>query len=281
MKIYMGVIAAGLLTATAAAAQTDPDFADSPRWYGAFGVGFHSPDAVNSQSTGDAPDGRPYDWQWKTQFGAAMAGSIGYRATPHIRVELQTGYYNSALSSAHTPGGESGGVSIARPGEPYGLCSTASVAPACISPGHSGGNWTWMWTGMANVIYDIRPDRRIDPFIGVGAGVAHVEWPNTWAFSNVPGTISATNPSSQTLKDAGTLARAGQFAVQALGGVSYRLSAKLRLDATYYDYLTPERLRWNPLNNTPGLPRGDGLQPGDFLGRFQDQSLIVGLRYAF
>jgi len=172
-------------------------------------------------------------------------------------------------------------LSIQRPGEPYGLCATGSVPPNCISPAHGHGNWTWTLTGMANVIVDLTPDRRLDPFVGVGAGFAHLQWPNTYAFSNVTGPITPTNPAAQTLKDAGTLNRTSQLAVQLIGGVSYALSRKTRVDLTYRHYFTPGLLRWNPLNNTPGIPPGSGLQPGDFQGRLQDDSMTAGLRYAF
>jgi opacity protein-like surface antigen len=284
LKIRLGLIASILFCATSAAAQSDEDFASSPRWYGAFGFGYHWPQTVNSVSTRPAPDGLPYDWRWKTKSDAAMAGSIGYRLTPHVRAEIQAGYYNSSLLSAHAPGGQSGGLSLARPGEPWGLCATASVAPNCSPAGRQPASWSWMLTGMANVIYDVAPDRRLDPFVGVGVGFAHVEWAGdslTYRFSGVPGVISPTNPALQTLKDAGTLDRPSQLAFQALGGLSYRVAPRIHLDLTYYHYFTPEKLRWNPEYTTPGLSRSQGLQPGDFLGRFQDDSLIVGVRYAF
>jgi OOP family OmpA-OmpF porin len=288
MKLKPCLTAVALLAvtifATNAAAQSDPDFVDGARWYGALGVGYHWPATVDSHSTGLAPDGRPYDWQWKTQSSVAVVARLGYRFTPHIRGEIETGYYNSSLLSVQAPGGTAGGVSIARPGEPYGLCSRTSPANGCIPAGGSPGSWTWMLAGMANVIYDVLPDQRLDPFIGAGVGIAHVEWAGdalTYRFSNVPGTISPANPAVQTLKDAGTLDRISQLAFQVLGGVSYRVAPKVHLDLTYYYYLTPNNLRWNPVNNTPGLAVGAGLRPGDFLGKFQDQSLIVACRYAF
>jgi OOP family OmpA-OmpF porin len=277
-------LVAVMAVATNAAAQSGRDFTDGPRWYGALGVGFHWPKTVDSQSTGLAPDGRPYDWQWKTQSSVAVVARLGYRFTPHVRAEIESGYYNSSLLSVHAPGGTAGGVSLARPGEPYGLCSRTSVGPACIPAGGSPGSWTWMLAGMANVIYDVLPNQRLDPFIGAGVGIAHVEWAGdalTYRFSNVPGIISQTNPAVQTLKDAGTLDRPSQLAFQFLGGLSYRIAPRIHLDLTYYDYFTPNKLRWNPVNNTPGLAVGAGLRPGDFLGRFQDQSVIVGYRYAF
>jgi opacity protein-like surface antigen len=209
-----------------------------------------------------------------------MAGSIGYRFAPHFRAELQSGYYNSNLDAVHAPGAAVNGLSAARPGEPYGLCAKTSTPPGCLAP----RGWTFMWTGMANLIYDTLPDSRFDPFVGAGVGLTHVQWAahsRTDLFSGVPGPISVNNPATQFFKNAGTLNRLSQFSVQALAGVSYRISPRFHLDLTYYHYLTAGMFRWNPVNSTPGLPVGAGLRTGDFLGRFQDDSAIVSVRYAF
>lgn len=284
MKIFLAVTAAALLSAASASAQDGQAFTDEHPWYVALDAGYHWPRTVNSHSTGLAPDGRPYDWRWKTASSWAMLAKVGYRLTRHMRLEAETGYFNSSLLSVHAPGGTNGGVSIERPGEPYGLCSPASVPPACIPAGATPNSLTWMWTGMANAIFDLAPGKRLDPFVGVGVGIAHVEWAGhalSYAFSNVPGTISASNPAIQTLKNAGTLDRVSQVAVQFLAGVSYPVRPRINLDMTYRQYLTPGSPRWNPENDTPGLPVGAGLRPGDFLGRFQDQSVTLGVRYAF
>lgn len=280
VRIWIGAAAGVLFAAGSAAAQTDRDFADSPHWYVALGVGYHLPGTVDSHSTLPAPDGHPYDWRWQTANGGALVGSIGYRFTPHLRVELESGAYDSDLVSVHAPGGNDGGLSASRPGEPFGLCAATSILPKCVRP----SGWTYMWTGFTNLIYDIMPERSVQPFLGMGVGLAHFEWAahsRTDEFSGVPGPISISNPAVQTLKNAGTLFQPSQLAIQFLGGVSYRLARDFRLDFTYYHYLTPGNLRWNPVNSTPGLAVGAGLRPGDFLGKFQDDSVIVSLRYAF
>jgi OOP family OmpA-OmpF porin len=279
----VGLTVVALLAATNAIAQTSQTFRNSPRWYAEIGAGFHWPSTVYSHSLLPAPDGKPYDWVWRTQPSVAVVANIGYRITPHWRVEIDSGFYNSPLQSIHAPGPDDGGVSATRPGEPYGLCARNSVLPNCISLAHSHPNVTFEWSGFANAIYDILPNRRFDPFIGAGAGMEHIEWSGVaenYVFSKVTGPSAAGYP-DQILKGAGTLFRPDQFAIQFLGGVSYRISRRLRLDTTYYYYFAPGLLRWNPENNTPGLPVGAGLRPGDFLGRFHDQSVIVSLRYAF
>ena len=279
---FMAAMGSTLLNAPIAHAAEPQGFDDAGRrWYGSFAIGYNWPQTVNSHSTRPAPDGLPYDWQWQSKSDWSMNGSIGYRLTRHVRAEFEIGYQNSALNSVHAPGGSANGISILRPSEPYGLCATASVPPGCVSPGDAKNNWTWMFTSMANVIFDVLPDERIDPFVGVGAGFAHVQWPSLFAFSNVPGPITATNPASQVLKGAGTFATKDPYGIEALAGLSFHATPRVRLDVTYRYYFTPGNLRWNPANTTPGLSSADGLQPGDFLGRFQDHSITAGLRYAF
>jgi OmpA-OmpF porin, OOP family len=270
--------AATLLAASDAVAQGF----DEPRWYGAFDLGHHWPGQIDSRSTGDAPDGKPYDWRWKFRDDWAVDVRFGRRLTPHLRAEGEFGFQHTDVTSVHAPGAEAGGVSASRPGEPFGLCAAPPAGGKCAPASGFNKDITAIFTGMANVIYDVSPERRIEPFFGAGVGFTHIEMLTTYWFSNVPGVITPTNPARQTLKLAGTLARPGEFAVQGLAGLSYRVAPRLHLDVTYRHFFTPGSLRWNPLNNTaPGLPQGSGLRPGDFLGHFDDQSLTAGLRYAF
>jgi opacity protein-like surface antigen len=282
VKIWFGALAF-LLVATAAQAQEASDAPQPLRWYAELGTGYHWPSTVYSHSFLPAPDGKPYDWVWRTKPSYVVLANFGYRITPHWRVEIDSGFYNSPLESIHAPGPDNGGVSLTRPGEPYGLCARNTVLPKCNSLSGSSPNVTFEWSGFLNGIYDILPRNRFDPFVGVGVGMEHIEWAGVaenYVFSKVTGPSAASYP-LQLFKGAGTLFRPNQFAMQFLGGVSYRLSRRLRLDTTYYYYFAPGLLRWNPQNTTPGLPVGAGLRPGDFLGRFHDQSVIVSLRYAF
>jgi opacity protein-like surface antigen len=271
-------ILAMLSAASSAAAQGF----DEPHWYGALDVGAHFPGQIDSRSTGNAPDGKPYDWQWKFRDDWAVGGRIGYRFAPHLRVEGEVQFQHTDVTSVHAPGPDAGGFSASRPGEPWGLCAAPPAGGRCAPASGSNTDITAVYTGTANVIYDVWPDRRIDPFVGAGVGITHIEMLTTYAFSGVPGPITPTNPAAQTLKLAGTLTRPGEFAVQGLAGVSYRLARRLHMDLTYRYAFTPGELRWNPVNNTaPGLPQGGGLRPGDFMGRFSDQSVTLGLRYAY
>ena len=284
MKIWVGVIAAVLLTATSAAAQRAENFATDRHFYAGMSFGFHWPHKVDSTSVLPAPDGEPYHWEWRTQANFAVMGRIGYRFSPHFRLECESAYYHSRLLSVHAPGqSDANGMSVSRPGEPYGLCAEQSVLPNCIPVSGQRLNWTHMWTGFLNAIYDMAPRSRFNPFIGAGVGMAHIEWAaytQKYLFSGV-GTVTANNPAVQQFWSAGTLFRPNQFAIQFLGGFSYPLTHHVTLDLTYYYYFTPFKLTWNPVNSTPGLPVGAGLRPDDFNGRFHDDSIMVGFRYAF
>jgi len=276
LKCLAAVIA---LAATNASAQDASGGASNePRWYGAIDGGYHWPLTIDSRSVGLAPDGLPYDWRWKTNSEWAALGRIGYRLSSHVRIELEGGYRQSSLNSVTAPGGVAGGLSIARPGEPYGLCSRASIAPACVAPSGADKNWVYTESAMANVMFDILPRKRFDPFVGAGVGIEHIQWNANYAFSNVPGPITPTNPAHQIIQLGGSMDRLSQFAFQVLGGVSYRATRRLSVDFTYR-FLAAEFLRWNTDNNTPGIDYLHGLQPRDFRGALEDQALTVGLRY--
>jgi opacity protein-like surface antigen len=94
----------------------------------------------------------------------------------------------------------------------------------------------------------------------------------------VPGPITPQNPATQTLQLGGSILRPTQFAFQGIGGFSYKLKRKLSLDMTYR-YIDAPFLRWNTVNDTPGVARPLGLHPGDFRGASQDFSIDLGLRY--
>lgn len=263
-----------VLAASSAAAQS----LDAPRWYGAFDFGGHWPGSINSSSTGSAPDGKPYDWQWRFRSDWALAARLGYRLTRHVRVEGEFSFEPTDVASAHAPGADVGGVSASRPGEPWGLCQTPPAAGACAPLNGPNKYFTADYAGMANVIYDVTPDRRIDPFFGVGFGATHIQMHTTYWFSATPGSTVST---PQSLELAGTLTHAGELALQGLAGLSYRIAPRVQLDVTYRYYFTPGDVIWNPLNLTTGVPAASLLRPGNFSGQFADQSAMMGVRYAF
>lgn len=278
-KLLAGaVFAAGLLAPSLAVADPDGDAATVSRPYVALDLGYHWPLPIDARSLSPAPDGQPFDWQYRLNSDWAAFGRVGYRLDPHVRIEIDTGLRESNIHSIQATGPDVGGLAAGRPGEPFGLCDHTSVPPPCARLGEPHVNWAYADDGMVNLLYDILPRSRIDPFVGVGAGVYHLQFDAHYYFSGVPGPITPTNPATQQLQLGGSIDRLTQFAYQAIGGASYRLRRRLFLDMTYR-YICAPRLRWNTLNDTPGLTPTEGLQPHDFRGSAQDVSLTLGLRY--
>src|SRR5271154_6285307 len=197
-KLLTGVATAALLAASGAAAQGASDYNwQDLGWYGAADFGYHWPSLGNGHSTGLAPDGAAYNYHFRENNDWAGFGRLGYRFTPHVRAEIEGGYRQSGFNSIVAPGGISGGASVARPLEPYGLCSPSSVSPGCVRP----SGWVDTYTVMANVIFDLNPKSRwFDPFVGAGAGLNHTEFHGNTVFGNVPNAITPTNPAVQSLR---------------------------------------------------------------------------------
>ena len=126
MKRWMilGTSLAGLACAAAAApAMAEP----ASGWYGSVGGGYHSPESV-SVGVLAAERGRIKD-DWM------VAGALGYRFDPHIRLEVEGSY---------------------RPGHFDNLGTTGDFRSTAA---------------MANLLFDVFPNSRLHPFIGGGVGV--------------------------------------------------------------------------------------------------------------
>lgn len=283
-------IAAAMLIPTCAMADDDQAAAPAHEWphppggwlhpYVALDFGYNWPLAINATSFDPAPDGQPYKWRYQLNGDWNGFLRVGYRVTPHLRVEFDGGLRESNINSIHSTGAMGpNGLVQGRPGEPWGLCEKTIVPPPCTAVyGHPHTNWAYADNGMINAVYDFTPERRLTPFLGVGVGIYHLQFDSHFYFSGVPGPITAVNPATQTLQLGGSILRPTQFAFQGIGGFSYKLKRKLNLDFTYR-YIDAPFLRWNTLNDTPGVARPNGLQPGDFRGASQDVSVDVGLRY--
>ncbi|HWT50886.1 MAG TPA: outer membrane protein, partial [Caulobacter sp.] len=229
-------------------------------WYGAVDLGYHWPQSIKTESDGNAPDGAHYHWAWKSDNDWTGFVRLGYQFNPHWRAEVEGGYRPGDLKSVHGPAQRN----------PIGLCTPGvtrtTAAATCGSPDGSVDSWTLM----ANVIYDFAPDAWLNPFVGAGVGINRLDVKALGQFSNVPGTISATNPAIQNLTvDDNDLA----VAWQAIAGASIKATDKLKIDFTYR-YTTGAEHTWQTTGSS-------ALQPGAFEGQYKDQSLTVGLRYSF
>ena len=203
-KLLAGAAVAATLVASGASAQ------DSG-WYGAIDLGYHWSDDENYDSALGPINVDPDD-EW---MGAAR---LGYRLSPHWRVELEGAY---------------------RPGE----IPTGGLFGA-------GGN-TEVWSLMGNVIVDFIPEGDISPFVGVGAGIAAAQADATVAPFIVLDDSDAT------------------WAWQAIAGVSAKATDRINVDLTYRYFETGE---FNFANAGTA---------GPLSGKFNDQSVTVGIRYSF
>ena len=96
---------------------------------------------------------------------------IGYRINGHLRIELEGGYRHEGVQSI-TGVGVNDGLFI---------CNANSGAGTCETPGGSVN----AWTGMGNLLIDVLPHSRINPFVGGGVGFVDIS-------SNTHGTVCDT-----------------------------------------------------------------------------------------
>ncbi|MDB5449943.1 MAG: OmpA family protein, partial [Phenylobacterium sp.] len=254
-KLLAGAALAAVFTASGAAAQVG--------WYGAVDLGYHWPEGIEATSANNAPNGAPYSWKFNQQDDWAGFARLGYQLSDHWRVELEAGYRSGNIDTVR--GGSNQQIA--------GLCTPGVIrtaaAPNCGSP--SGDLKSW--TVMGNVLYDFLPNSAINPFVGAGVGVNHLNVKVDGQFSNVPNLTAATlatNPAVQNLHidDSDTA-----FAWQLIAGVAWKATDRLNVDLTYR-YLGGSDLSFASTGS-------NALQPGAFSGEYRDQSVTVGLRYSF
>ena len=258
-KLLAGAAMLAAFAATGASAQAPTGF------YGAVDLGYHKPEGIDAESSNNAPDGRRYDWNFSPEDDFTGFARIGYRLSPQFRLELEGGYRGGDIESVRgTPRAAN---------YPIGLCTQAVIRttanPNCGSPDGSIDAYTFM----ANAIFDLNfiTFQRIVPFIGAGVGVNRLNADVIGQFSNV-GPITATNPAFQNLviDDEDVV-----LAYQGIAGLTFNATDRLSLDLTYR-YLSGSEADFASTGSAAG-----GLQPGTFSGKYEDQSLTLGLRYAF
>ena len=248
-KLLAGAALAAVFAATGASAQ-------DTGWYGAVDLGQHWPEGMETATT----NGSAYRWNFNQANDWAGFARLGYQFDANWRVEMEGGYRPGDLDSVR--GNTANAV--------LGLCTPGVVRSAGASACGAPTGDMQSYSLMANLIYDIAPDAVISPFIGGGVGINHVKLETLGQFSNVPGAINAANPAYQnlTISDADTT-----VSWQLLGGLAWQATDRLNVDMTYR-YIGGAEHEFKSTGS-------HALQPGIFVGEYQDQSVTVGLRYSF
>ncbi|ESQ75729.1 OmpA family protein [Asticcacaulis sp. AC402] len=159
--------------------------------------------------------------------------------------------------------------------------------------GEAAGRGTLDLTSlMVNVIYDIAPDRRLHPFVGIGLGAVKVE-------TDYTGTTSDPDYSSTYTIRSRKTAAAGQV----IAGLAWAASDRLNIDLTYRylevgkaNYDVRADVAYTEYNGEDDCyPYCDGftanaaygptlveeVYEGRMSGKIRDHSLTLGLRWSF
>ena len=251
-------LAAALATTGAQAAQPDG-------FYAAIDGGYHEANngGIHTRSSANAFDGVPYEFKFSYDNSFAGFARLGYQLQPHWRVEIEGSYRDGGLSAVRGSSNRAVPNSLCNPG-----VVRSAANPTCGDPtGHLDA-----YSGMGNVIYDILPNSKIDPFVGVGVGISYLDTKVNGQFNAIPGAITAANPAIQNLNVDNS---STSFAYQALAGLTYHVTDRLSVDATYRYFRTADQ-KFNSVGSAPG-----GIQPGTFRGHYDDSSASLGVRWNF
>jgi OmpA-OmpF porin, OOP family len=202
---------------------------------------------ITLQGTGSAASVMPLgdEASLKIDRGAAGFARVGYQFTPNIRAEAEFGTRPGAitdgLAGERAPGG-------------LGKVDKASA--------------------MVNLIYDIRPDLPLHPFVGVGAGVVQAKTTYSGPSSTNGHSRTYTVSSEQTVP-----------AAQAIAGASWRVTKRLNFEMIYRFMRTGNTSYDVAATDIHTPPNASGPVTDAYTakaaGHFSDHSLSVGLRWSF
>ncbi|RYF89535.1 MAG: porin family protein, partial [Caulobacteraceae bacterium] len=222
-------------------------------WYGAFDLGYHWPEAIETESSALAADGDRYKYEIQQEDNLAGFIRLGYQINPNWRVELEGGARTGDIDSIR---GDASRLLV-----PDQICGLTPPTIPCTTPPGS----IEAYTLMANVIYDFFPNSRVRPFIGAGVGINHVKADIAGRFNDNPlnGAISIDDDDTA-------------YAYQVLAGAAFDITDRLTADVTYR-YLSGTDLDLESETTANPLVIGP---PGTLSGRYEDQSVTFGLRYS-
>ena len=237
-SIFLASSAAAAIAMSAGAASAEPD-----GWYGAIDAGMHNMEGgINAESQ---VNGTNLDFGIDT--GWAAFARLGYRFNPNWRVEVEGGYRSGDVARVRAKSG------------PGGVCNITPATGGCFSPDGDIESTTLM----ANVIYDFGWEYwGIRPFVGLGAGVNHVN-------TDVVGRLRNNRAVGFVADDSST-----KFAAQAIAGLAWAISDRANIDLTYR-YLTGDAA-FNTFTSVAAYNYGE--MEGDY---DNSHTVTLGLRYAF
>ena len=214
-------------------------------WYGAADIGAHYMEPLNFVVSDPGLTPPVEHWTARVQeYDWTAFARLGYRVSPNVRVELEGGYRPGNLNS------------VVDRTDSLAICAPGSTT-TCGRPNGSVDSWTVM----GNVLFDLLPHSAFTPFIGGGIGANRVN--GTLSGDELAGAVALTARGDPAF--AGSIVK---FAYQGIAGLSWRASEHVNVDLTYR-YLS-------------GSDLGDFKTNAVFnYGAYSDQSLTLGLRYAF
>ncbi|WGM46459.1 Outer membrane protein [Brevundimonas sp. NIBR10] len=236
--MILATSAAAALALSTGAASAEPD-----GWYGAVDAGYQHIDRrinLESATTGN-------NFRMEINDGWTAFARLGYRFNPNWRVEVEGGYRSGDIGTFRARRGRNG------------VCNLTPATGPCYSPEGDATSTTLM----ANVIYDFGFEYwGIRPFVGLGAGVNHVNTDVIGRHRNLRTVGFAADDSST------------KFAAQAIAGLAWAVSDRANIDLTYR-YLTGD-MEFFTTSSVAAFSQGT--LEGDYDSA---HSVSLGLRYAF
>ncbi|HEX4181520.1 MAG TPA: outer membrane beta-barrel protein [Caulobacteraceae bacterium] len=260
-----------LFAASGACAQGWDSWMPSGSWYVGGEGGYHFPNDFRAHTDQLATDGHPYHWNFNSRDDDWMAvGKIGYHFDSGWRVEAEYAFRNGQINSVEGDGGRA---------QPTGLCAQGRLrSPASPACGSANGNLN-VQSEMLNIIYEVpwHPSMwgfAVVPFIGGGAGAAQLQ-------THVDGQLSAVPAGFAPIENAHFDDDKTAFAYQGLAGFSWKYGPHWSVDLTGRYFAATRGLAPARTFDASGGGSAAVVPLGTFKGEYQDQSVTIGLRYAF
>ncbi len=165
-RMLMGAALAAIAAAAASAASAQEV---GPYIAADFGLNLPWDMHANSNALFNPATGAAANWTWSQSASILADGRVGYQFMPHFRSELEFTYRDGPI---HMVGG-----------------GQLPVPTGVLNPsGHMDS-----YSLMLNGIYDILPENKWDPFIGVGVGPQQLN-------THVGGTLTGILPATRRTK---------------------------------------------------------------------------------